>query len=139
MKKRRKAKTAAPTRAFHYSERPLRSTLVLALGAIEGRAAALDDALDRPAACAGLSLTVVHREALGEIAELAVRAGEILEARSTGFDRLGQYFFDRSEKPFQALQRDRTAGAFRMDAGAVQRFAHVDIAKARDDPLVAQQ
>src|SRR4051794_2966982 len=139
MKKRRKAKTAAPTRAFHYSERPLRSTLVLAPGAIEGRAAALYDAPDRSPACAGLSLAVVHCEALREITELAVGAGEILQARATGLDRFAKHVLDGADEALQTVQRDRTAGAFRMDAGAVKRFAHVDIAEPRDDPLVAKQ
>src|SRR5438046_1847639 len=116
MKKRRKAKTAAPTRAFHYSERPLRSTSVLAPGAIEGRAAALDHALDRSAACARLSLTVVHRETLGEIAELAVGAGEILEAGAAGFDRFAKHVLDRADEALQTVERDQTAGAFRMDS-----------------------
>src|SRR5438874_12210636 len=106
MKKRRKAKTAAPTRAFHYSERPLRSTSVLAPGAIEGRAAALDDALDRSAACARLSLTIVHGEALGEIAELAVGAREILEARPAGLDRLAKHVLDGADEAFQTVQRN---------------------------------
>src|SRR4051812_24784697 len=119
MKKRRKAKTAAPTRAFHYSERPSRSTLVLAPGAIEGRAAALDDALDRSPASAGLALTVVHGEALREIAQLAVRAGEILQARAAGLDRFAKHVLDCANEALQTVQRDRTAGAFRMDACAV--------------------
>src|SRR5436309_3357637 len=85
------SQTAAPTRSFPYSQRAGRSThLVLALGAIEGRTAALNDALDRPAARARLSLPVIDRKALREIAELAIRAGEIAQSRPAGRNRFGK-------------------------------------------------
>jgi hypothetical protein len=50
---------------------------MLAVGTIEGGAAALDDAPDGPGTCARLAFTVVHGKTFGEIAELAIGACEI--------------------------------------------------------------
>src|SRR3954447_12556188 len=52
------SQTAAPTRAFPYSERGRRSTSVLAPWAVKGGAPALDDSPDRAAAGARLSFPV---------------------------------------------------------------------------------
>src|SRR3954451_22726534 len=112
---------------------------MLAFGAIEGRTAALDDALHRAAAPAWLTLAVVHREALREIAELAVGADGVLEARPARLDRFGEHLLDRGNEALQALERHRPAGALWMDPSAVQRLADVDVAEPGDDALVAKQ
>ena len=69
------------------SERP-RPPLALAARAVKGRAAALDDAPDAPAARAGRPFAPVDREALREIAERAVGADEVAQARAARRDRL---------------------------------------------------
>src|SRR4051812_49894227 len=90
---------------------------VLAFRAIEGRPAALDEAPDRPAAWARLALAIVDREAFREIAELAIGGSEVAQGRAAGFDRLGKNRMDRRHQPAQAPERDRAAGAGRMNAG----------------------
>src|SRR5690348_4891464 len=67
------ARRLAPKWRLPYPLTPRRSTL--APRAIEGRAAALDHAPNGAAARAWLPLPVIDREALGEIAELAVGRG----------------------------------------------------------------
>jgi len=111
----------------------------LALGAIEGRTPALDDSSDGATASAGLTLAIIDGEGLGEVAQLTVGADEILERRAARFDRLIEYVVDgRNELP-QPVERDRTARPPRVDAGAIERFAHIYIAKAGDDALVEQE
>src|SRR5256885_6373807 len=139
MKKRRESQTAAPTWAFPYRTEGVEVNLVLALGTVESRAPALDDAPDRSAACAGLAFAVVDRKTLREIAELAVRAGEVAQGRAAGGDGLGEHVVDRQDETLQALEGDRAARPLRMESGAVQRLADVDIAEAGDDSPVEQQ
>src|SRR6185369_2382855 len=127
----------APKRRVHYRQPAARSTL--AARAIEGRAATLDEPPDRPAAAARPTLAIIDREGLGEVAELAVGAGEILERRAAGRDRFVEHVADRRNQPLEPPQRDRAPGPLGMDAGAVQRLAHVDVAAPGHDPLAEQQ
>src|SRR6185295_19105126 len=127
----------APKRRVHYRQPAARSTL--AARAIEGRAATLDKPPDRPAAAAWPTLAIIGREGLGEVAELAVGAGEILDRGAAGRDRFVEYVADRRNQPLEPPQRDRAPGPLGMDAGAVQRLAHVNVANPGDDPLVEQQ
>ena len=53
--------------------------------------------------------------------------------------KVGGHVVDRGHEPAQALGGDRAAGARRVDTGAMQRLAHIDIAEASDDTLVEQQ
>src|SRR5258705_9437603 len=115
------------------------SSSVLAVRAVEGRAAALDDAPDRSTAAARLTFAVIDRKTLRKITELAVGAGEILEGRAARRDRLGEHRVDCRDQPLQPLERNRPASAARMDAGAIERLADIDVAEAGDDSLVEQQ
>src|SRR5437868_10870548 len=112
---------------------------VLAFRAIEGGTAALDEAPDRPAAWARLALAIVDRKPFREVAELAVGRSEVAQGRAAGLDCFGENRVDRGHEPAQALERDGAAGAGRMNAGAEQRLAYVNIAEARDDPLIEEE
>jgi len=131
------ARRLAPKRRVPYRKAPARSTL--APGTIEGRAAALDDPFHRSATGARLPLSVINREALREIAELAVGRGEIAQCRSARGDRFGKYVVNRRHQAPEATQRDRTAGPGGMNARAIERLADIDIAETRDDPLIEEQ
>lgn len=107
--------------------------------AIEGRPPALDDPPNPGAASASPALAVIDPKACGEIAELAVGPRIIAKSRSAGLDRLGNDFPDRCDEAPHAGPRQPAGCPARVDPGAVKRFAHIDIAKAGDDPLVEQQ
>src|SRR5690348_1633430 len=112
---------------------------MLTVGAIKGRTAALDDAPDAAAAAARLAFAIVNRELFGEIAELAVGADEILERRAACLDRLVEHRADRFDKSLQPIQRYRSCCALRVDSGAIQRLTDVDVAKPRNDALIAEE
>src|SRR5436190_7694928 len=126
-----------------YRQRRGRSTpaagLVLAVGTIECRAPALDDAPYGPAARASLAFTVVHGKTLGEVAKFAVRTGEIAKRGAASGDGLMEDRLDCGYQAFQALERNRSSRALGMNTGTVQGFANVDVAQSRHDPLVEQK
>src|SRR5690348_11052074 len=95
------AQRLAPKRSAPYPQPPLRSTLTL--GAVEGRAPALDDSLDGSTAAAGLAFAIIDGEALREIAELSIGASEIAERRAARFDRLGEDIVNRGHQAIQSL------------------------------------
>ncbi len=83
------------------------SSLPLTGPAIEGRAAALHDALDVAAAAgrrAGLAFAVVDREGMLEIAQRAVGLHIVAQRRSAGGDRIGD---DRTDRLGQAFALSR--------------------------------
>src|SRR3954463_9882706 len=113
-----------------YPQSQRRSTLTA--WAIEGRAAALDDPLDGSAASAGPALPVVDLEGLGKIAQRPVGRSKIAQGRAAprapggrenppeggpaGRDPSVRARPDGGHEPPQALERDRPAGAARIDA-----------------------
>src|SRR5436190_21447251 len=101
MKKRRISQTAAPTSAFPYSGRARRS--MLAARAVEGRTAALDNALDHAPTGARQPLPVIDREVLGGIAELAVGRGKIAQGRAARRNRFDEDRRDRRHQPLEPL------------------------------------
>lgn len=107
--------------------------------AIEGRPASLHDSPNRGAASAWSALPVIDSKARGEIAELAVGPRIVSKSRPTGLDCLGYDVPDRSYKPPRACGRQPAGCPARVDLGAVKRFAHIDVAKAGDHPLVEQE
>src|SRR5438270_2033316 len=137
MKKRRRSQTAAPTRAFPYRERDPRS--MLAPRTVEGRPAALDNPRDSSAAWARLPFAIVNREGLGEITKLAVGRREIAQGRAAGCDRFAEDALDSINQPAEPLERNGSSRPLRVNAGAVQSFADIDVAKAGNDPLIEQQ
>src|SRR6478672_5830200 len=139
MKKRREAKWPRRHGGSHMIRGREGQLLALACGAKERRTAALNDAPDLAPAIARLPFAVVHSEPLGEIAEFTVGTGEIAERGSTGCDRLGKNVVDSRHQPFQPRERYLSACSRRMNPRPVERLADVDVAKARDDPLVQQQ
>src|SRR5437868_5726101 len=83
-----------------------------------------------PAASAGPALPVVDLKGLRKIAQLAVGRGEIAQGRTARRDRFVEHRLDRRHQPAQALERDRSAGAARIDAGPMQRLADVNVAQS---------
>src|SRR6516165_1903427 len=76
--------------------------LLLAHRTIEGRAAVLDDALDRTAAARGpawLAGAIVNAEVMLKHAELAVREPVIAQRRAAVLDRLCEHRLDAVDQP----------------------------------------
>ena len=113
---------------------------MLALRAVESRTAALDDSFDRPAAArtAGLRGRTQRSSSRNSRAR---RPGwrSPLSVEPPASMASVKHLLDGADEPLQPVERDRTACPPGMNARAVQRLADVDIAKARDDPLVDQQ
>ena len=86
-----------------------------------------------------MALAIVDCKAFGEIAELAVGAGKITKRRPACRNRLFENIADCCDEPLQSLERERTAGSLWTDARAKKGFADVDVAKACDDALVAEE
>src|ERR1700722_1259096 len=96
---------------FRYSWRLLPDSLVpllLARRAIKGRAAVLDDALDRAAATrrpAWLALAIIDAEVMLEHAEVAVGQPVIAQRRTAVLDRRVEHRLDALDQEFCALVR----------------------------------
>src|SRR4030095_11528440 len=90
------ANRLAPEVALPYPQVRARSTArsVLAPGAIEGGSPPLDDALYNASTAARLSLAIVDRKFLREIAEFPVRRGEVAQGRTAGGDRFFEHLVD---------------------------------------------
>ena len=121
------------------SGQPCAAGLSLAFRAVEGRAAALDDAPDRAAAGARLAFAVIDREVLGEIAELAVGLDEVAQGRAAGRDRLAEHRRDRRGQARRAGSRHLARRPCADRSAPGKRLADIDIAEPGDDPLVEQQ
>src|SRR4051812_12124881 len=112
MKKRRKAKRlrqrAVPLlrEGAEVNHALSTRTSALALRTIKGRASALDDAFDGSVAGARLPFPAIDREALREIAELAIGAREVPQTRTAGGDRLGEHVVDGGNELLQAGERN---------------------------------
>src|SRR5579871_2716990 len=113
--------------------------------AVIGGAARLDEAPDaaRPgrvavAAGAGLAFPVVNPPAMLEIAELAVGLDVVAQAGAAGGDRFVEDVGDGPRQALRPLALDRAGQALGRDAGPEQRFRDIDVAQARDHPLVEQ-
>ena len=79
-----------------------------------------------------------RRRSFGEVAELAVGSREILQCRAASSDRFGEDVVNCGNEP-SAFPGKCPAGSRRMDSGAIERFADVDVAEACDDALVEEQ
>jgi hypothetical protein len=112
---------------------------MLALGTIEGRPATLNDSPDPASTSALFPLAAVDLEARREIAKFAVGSRIVAKRRTTGLDRLGDDVANGNDKPLDARSRQPPGTASRMDPGAMQRFARVDIAQTGDEALVEQK
>lgn len=112
---------------------------MLALGAVKGRSAALDDAPDSAATSAEVAFTIVDRKARREIAELSVWLRIIAKRGAARLDGFGYHLADRLDQPAESVGRQLPRRPLRMDSGAVKRLARIDVAKAGDDPLVEQK
>ena len=90
------------------------------------------------AAGAGLVRAVIDAPGLLEIAKFAGGLGIVAQAGAAGSDGLGQGFANGGDQG-GALARGQAVGrAGGVDASAVQGFARVDIADARDQRLVEE-
>src|SRR5581483_7967296 len=111
--------------------------LFLARRAIEGRAAVLHDALDLAlAAWAGLALAVIDLEIVLEVAERAVGAAVVAQARTPGLDGVDQGNGARGR--LAAAVGDGRGRAFRRQPCPKQCLADIDVAEAGDDALIEQ-
>src|SRR5437764_889244 len=106
---------------------------------VEGRAAALDDPPHRTARAAGPPFPAVDRETFRKITELAIWRGEVAQGRTTGGNGLGKNILDRGHQPLESFNRNRSARALGVYARAEQRLADVNVAEARDGPLIEEQ
>ncbi len=70
-----------------------------------------------------------------EITEFAIRLAVVAQGRSSCLDRFGKDRTNERDKRRGAGSRDAAGLAARVDAGAVQHLADVDISEARDDML----
>src|SRR5262245_24028943 len=114
----------------------------LTVWAVEGRPAALHDALDlalATAAEARFALAVIDREVMLEIAELAVGPRIIAQGRAASLDALGQHALVRRCKRFRALAGNGRRQPFLRDARTEQRLADIDVAEPRHDALIQQR
>src|SRR6185503_18232720 len=85
-----------------------RVPLSLTVWAVEGRAAALDDAADGAAAAflsTGLSLPAIHFEGMLEAPEPAVGAGVVAQRGAAGLDRFAEHGLDRLDQRLDRLRR----------------------------------
>ena len=73
------------------------------------------------------------------LAMLAVGADVVAQARAAGADRRAQDVLDRFGKPRAARKRQPVRRRARIDAGAKQALARVDVADADDAPPVQQE
>ena len=120
----------------------------LAARTIKSRTTGLDDPLDRSVAArrrARRALTIIDAKTMLEITQRAIRLSVIAQGGAAGGKRLLQYGLYRC---WQARERrcrlsirahKRCAGAFRRDAGAIERLTNINIAQPRDQPLIEQQ
>lgn len=115
------------------------STLALAIRAIEGRTATLDDPPHGPAAAAWAPRPAIDCEAFREIAELAVRTSIISQRRAAGPDGFGNDIGDCDDQAGDTFAREAASGAARIDVRPVQRFADVDVPQARNGALVEKE
>src|SRR5438445_75975 len=77
---------------------------------------------------ARFAFLAVHRPAMLEIAEFAVRLDIIAQRRAAGLDRLGQHLADGGRQSFGPDPDDAAGEAARRYPGPVQRLADIDIA-----------
>lgn len=116
--------------------------LALPFRAEESRASGLHDAAHTTAAVAAgawLTLAVVDRELVLEIAELAIGLNIVTQGRPTGDDRLAENRADAGDEPLYPPVADRPGEASWRDRRAEQRLAYVNIAEPGDDALVEQR
>ena len=95
--------------------------LALALGAVEGRAAGLDDAahpLGAIARGARVAFATIDGPAVLEIAELAIGLDIIAQRGAAGLDRLGQDRADGSDEAVGTASPDRGGETPRRDRRA---------------------
>src|SRR6185312_4492857 len=111
----------------------------LALRAEVARALSLCDQADQgTASAAALTIAFIDVELLAEGAGIAVGAHVITQCRAAGADR-GAEGGAHGAQQARAIALGEPAGAAtRMDAGAKQGLAGVDVADARDQPGVHQ-
>src|SRR3974390_1532458 len=119
----------------------------LAHRTIEGRAAILDDALDRTPAArrpAWFAGARVNADVVLKHAELAIGEPVIAQRRAAVLDRLRQHRLDAVDQPrgvfvWCAVAYGKRRGApLRLQVGAMQRLADIDVAKPGDDALIEQ-
>ena len=106
----------------------------LAIPAVIRRALALDDRRDRAfATMAGFVLASVDVQFLLEPAALAITAVIIAQRGTARPDRLPQHRTDRLRQFFVAMRGDASCRPLRVDTGAKQGLARVDVADADHD------
>src|SRR5262245_55627552 len=121
---------------------------LLAHRAVKSGSAALDNAPDAAATSfpqASRALTVVDAEPIREIRRVRCRRAVTLLPRKAPRDRLVQHLLDRRHQmPRRSTRathpcRDRGGTALRRQAGAIERFADIDVAEPGDDTLIRKR
>src|SRR5690606_21252397 len=92
---------------------------------------------------AGLARAIVNAEMMLKIAKRAVGLRIVAQRGAAGGDRLLKRLADRRGEPLRRRPRagmgQRAGGPQRREAGAMQRFANINIAEAGDERLVEQR
>ena len=91
------------------------------------------------AARARLACAAVNQEAVLKGAAGPIDVTEIVDRGALGVDPRLQRLLDPGPQPLQLGPRQATGGPERMDARPEKRFIGVDVADARDPPLVQHE
>lgn len=84
-------------------------------------------------------LAVIHSKRMLEISKLAVRLTIIAKRGSARVDRFTQNLLDNRHQTGDAVFSNSVCFPFRGNASPKQRFAYIDVAKPRDDPLIKER